>query len=204
VPAKKTINNNPLLIVISGPSGVGKDSVLAGLKKNSPNLQFITTLTTRQPRPGEVDGRDYTFVSRKKFNELKDKNELLEYAQVYGNWYGPPKAAVREALQDGKDAILRVDVQGVKNIRKIAPEAVFIFLAPASLTELEKRLKNRYTETPAGLALRLKIARDEMKQVGIFDYVVVNRQGQLDAAVSEIQSIIKAEKCRVKTRQIVL
>lgn len=200
----KAVNKNPLLIVISGPSGVGKDSVLAILKDNTPNLQFITTLTTRQPRPGEVDGRDYTFVSQKKFNELKDKNELLEYAQVYGNWYGPPKAAVREALQAGKDAILRVDVQGVKNIRQIAPEAVFIFLAPASLSELAKRLKSRYTETPAELAMRLKVARDEMKQRKIFDYVVINRQGQLDAAVSEIQAIIKAEKCRVKARQIVL
>jgi len=197
-------NKNPLLIVISGPSGVGKDSVLAILKQTTPNLQFITTLTTRKRRPGEIDGVDYTFVSKKKFDALKEKNRLLEYAQVYGNWYGPPKAAIRQALNAGKDAILRVDVQGVKNIRKIIPQAVFIFLAPASLAELEKRLKSRYTETPAELALRLKVARDEMKQQRLFDYVVVNHHGKLDEAVNEIQSIIKAEKCRVKPRQIAL
>jgi guanylate kinase len=193
---------NPLLFVISGPSGAGKDSVLTLLKKTVTNMQFITTMTTRKPRPQEIEGVDYRFVSLETFEDLKKKNELLECAQVYGNWYGPPKEAIRQALKEGKDAILRVDVQGVKNIKKIVPDAVFIFIMTPTLKELEKRLKKRYTETEAELALRLKTAADEIKQVKMFDYVVFNNGGSLQAAVDKIKAIIIAEKCRVKPRKI--
>jgi len=192
----------PLLFVISGPSGAGKDSVLSLLKETAVNMQFITTMTTRKPRPGETNGKDYNFVSLETFENLKKKNELLEYALVYGNWYGPPKEVIRQALNKGKDAILRVDVQGVKNIKKIVPEAVFIFITTPTLEELKKRLKKRYTETEAELALRLKTAAEEIKQIQMFDYVVLNNGGNLEAAVDEIKAIITAEKCRVKPREI--
>lgn len=190
--------------MVSGPSGAGKDSVLAGLKKTAENLQFITTMTTRKPRAGEVDGVDYTFVSPEKFEQLKAQNEFLEYAQVYGNWYGPPKEAIRQALRQAKDAILRVDVQGVASIKKIVPEAVFIFIMPPSLSELEKRLKQRVTETPVELALRLNTAAQEIAQLPLFDYVVVNNGGSLHVAVNELKAIILAERCRVHPRKILL
>ena len=192
----------PLLFVVSGPSGAGKDSVLSLLKETAANMQFITTMTTRKPRPQEIEGVDYRFVSVETFEDMKKRNELLECAQVYGNWYGPPKEAIRQALNEGKDVILRVDVQGVKNIKKIVPEAVFIFITTPTLEELEKRLKKRYTETEAELALRLKTATEEIKQIKMFDYVVFNNGGSLGTAVDEIKAIIKAEKCRVKPRKI--
>ncbi len=200
--ASLTPPNTPLLFVVSGPSGAGKDSVLARLKQTAVNMRFITTMTTRKPRPKEIDGVDYNFVSHELFEELKNKNELLEHAQVYGNWYGPPKEPIRQALREGKDVIIRVDVQGVVNIKKIVPDAVFIFIMPPSLEELEKRLKLRYTETPVELALRLKTAREEIKMATMFDYMVVNNGGSLDIAVETIKAIITAEKCRVIHREI--
>ena len=195
---------SPLLIVLSGPSGVGKDAVLTRLRESGYPLGYITTLTTRTQRPNEKDGVDYHFVSEAKFREMLDGNAMLESANVYGNWYGVPRAAVKEALDRGEDVIIKIDVQGAATIRRIAPRAVFIFLTGPSIEDLSNRLGQRLTESPDQLALRLRTAEEEMKQLHLFDYVVVNREGEIDAAVSRIEAIITAEKCRVNPRQIEL
>ncbi|HXX59342.1 MAG TPA: guanylate kinase [Dehalococcoidales bacterium] len=194
----------PLLIVISGPSGVGKDAVLNCLKATEPGMAFVTTLTTRPKRPMEIDCKDYTFVSVAKFEELLKAGELMENANVYGNWYGVPKQQIREALKAGKDCVVKVDVQGASTIKKLAPEGVFIFLMPPSLEELENRLRKRYTESAEQLKIRLATARSEIKKVRLFDYTVNNHNGCLDDAVADIKAIIKAEKCRVTHRYLIL
>jgi len=181
---------------------VGKDAVLTRLKELNYPLKYITTLTTRPQRASERDNVDYHFVSREKFQEMIEGKELLEYANVYGNWYGVPKEAVKEALERGEDTIVKIDVQGAATIREIAPQAVFIFLMPPSMEELATRLRQRYTESSSELALRLKTANEEKDHLPLFDYVVVNEWGEIDEAVSEIKSIITAEKCRVNPREI--
>ena len=198
------IIEKPLLIVLSGPSGVGKDAVLNYLKKSSPNLKFVTTMTTRPRRRNEKDNVDYHFISQNEFRTLLINNELLESANVYGNWYGVPKEPVRQALKQGKDIIVKVDVQGAATIKKLAPQAVFIFLMPPSVEELAARLHRRYTESPESMALRLCACQHEMKQISKFDYVVFNHRDQIESAVNEIKAIITAEKCRVKPRKISL
>ncbi len=198
------LHRRPLLIVLSGPSGVGKDAVLNRLKELDYPLRFITTLTTRTQRTNERNNVDYHFVSAERFQEMIEGGELLEWAKVYENWYGVPREAVKQALDSGEDVIVKVDVQGAATIKKIVPQAVFIFLMPPSMEELATRLKQRYTESPATLALRLKTAEEEKTQLSLFDYVVVNRWGEIDQAVSEIKAIITAEKCRVTPREITL
>jgi len=198
------LRRRPLLIVLSGPSGVGKDVVLNRLKESDCSLEFITTLTTRTQRANERDNVDYHFVSMERFQEMIENGGLLEWAKVYDNWYGVPKETVKKALDRGEDTILKIDVQGATTIKKILPEAVFIFLMPPSMEELATRLKQRYTESPSNLALRLKTAEEETKQLSLFDYVVVNKWGEIDHAVSEIKAIITAEKCRVSPREITL
>jgi guanylate kinase len=193
-----------LLIVLSGLSGAGKDVVLARLRQSSYPLVFIVTVTTRARRPNERDGVHYHFVSRKKFEELIDGNELLEWANVYGNWYGIPKEPVRQALDSGKDVIVKCDVQGAATIKKILPQAVFIFLAPPSMEELALRLKKRRTESPSDLELRLKTAGAELEKLPLFDFLVFNRQDEIDRTVADIEAIIAAEKCRVVPRELTL
>jgi len=195
---------SPLLIVISGPSGVGKDAVLDRMKQAGYPFTFVTTVTTRAKRAQEKDGLDYHFVSDEVFRRMIDGEELLEWANVYGCWYGVPRQPVKQALADGRDVVLKVDVQGVANIKKILPEAVFIFLVPPSMVELSARLEQRCSESPANLALRSKTAGDELKRLPLFDYVVVNRRGEIDRALAQIEAIITAEKCRVKPREITL
>ncbi len=197
-------SSGPLLIVLSGLSGVGKDAVLTRLRQSAFPLEFIVTVTTRAPRPNEKDGVHYHFVSEAEFQKMIDNNQLLEWATVYGNRYGPPKEPVRQALKDGKDVVIKVDVQGAATIKKLVPEAVFIFLAPPSMEELAARLRQRRTETAADLELRLKTAAEEMETLPMFDYLIINRQGELDRAVADIEAIITAEKCRVKPRQMSL
>jgi len=182
----------PLLIVLSGPSGVGKDAVLTGMRQLNFSLNFITTVTTRPQRTGEGD-KDYHFVSAEKFREMIERRELLEYANVYGKWYGVPKQPVQQALDREQDTIVKVDIQGAATIKKILPQAVLIFLMPPSMEELMLRLKQRRTESSFDLALRSKIAAAEIKQLSVFDYVVAN-----------IGAIITAEKCRVTPGQISL
>lgn len=195
----------PLLFILSGPSGVGKDAVLARLKSSDSSLKFITTMTTRPRREKEREGIDYRFITVEQFKELQARNELLESASVYGNWYGVPKDAVRQALADGYDVMLKVDIQGVANIKKIVPQAVAIFLSPESIQDLKNRLRRRHTESAADLDKRLKIATDEMKEATKFDYVVLNREREIERAAAEIKEIIAVEKRRPEPRiEIVL
>jgi len=192
----------PLLIILSGPSGTGKDAVLRRMKELDFPLKYITTLTTRPRRPAEKDKLDYHFVTVKKFQEMLASNGLLEWAQVYGNWYGVPKNDVKRTLDSGQDTIIKVDVQGAATIKKILPQAVFIFLMPPSMDDILVRLKQRHTESSDDLAVRLKTAEDEIKQLHLFDYVVINHWDEIDRAVSDIKAIIAAEKCRVTPREI--
>jgi len=192
----------PLLIVLSGLSGVGKDTVLAGLRQSGLPVEISVSATTRARRASEKDGFDYYFVSGEKFQEMIDANQLLEWANVYGHRYGIPREPVRQALQKGKDIIVKIDVQGATTIKKILPQAVFIFLATSSMEELEQRLKKRRTETPAELDLRLKTAGKELGIIPMFDYIVINRQGEIERTIADIKAIITAEKCRVTPREL--
>jgi guanylate kinase len=194
----------PLLIVLSGPSGVGKDAVLVRMKESDYPLNYITTLTTRSRRPNEKDGVDYHFTSAEKFRVMMENNELLEHAHVYGNWYGIPRQSVKQALDTGQDTIVRVDVQGAATIKKLLPKAVFIFLMPPSIEDLFTRLKSRRTESEKEMALRLKTAEDEIKQLPLFDYTVVNHWNEINRAIDELKSIITAEKNRKTPREISL
>jgi guanylate kinase len=191
----------PLLLVLSGPSGAGKDAVLTRLKELGFPLEFIVTVTTRLRRNSEKDNVDYHFLSRESFQQMIERRELLEWANVYGNWYGVPKEPVKQALDGGRDTIIKVDIQGATTIKKILPQAVFIFLMPLSKNELLTRLKERDTESETDLALRLKTAEEEIKKLPMFDYVVANRQGQIDQVVSQIKAIIVAEKLRITPRE---
>ena len=192
----------PLLIVLSGPSGVGKDAALEGLRALDRPWHTIVTATTRPRRPGETDGVEYIFLEHDKFQSMIEHEELLEYAEVYGNWYGVPKQQVRDALAKGLDTVLKVDVQGAATIKKLVPDAVFVFLAPSSMDELRRRLSLRATESAMELETRTNIAWEEMEHLRDFDYEVVNRDGSLDEAVARIDAIIQAEKCRIPPRRV--
>ena len=194
----------PLLVVVSGPSGVGKDAALAELKKLDRPWHFAVTATTRPRRPGERDGVDYIFLHDDIFLKMKERDEFLECAQVYGRWYGVPRSQVRQALHDGRDVILKVDVQGAATIRELAPEAVFIFMVPGSFDELPKRLAQRMTESSPEMELRLAMVQEELARAEEFDYRVVNRDDSLDQAIADIDAIVTAEKCRIVPRLVQL
>jgi len=196
--------SQPLLVVLSGPSGVGKDAVLSRMSKLGRHFHYVVTATTRPKRYGEKNGVDYHFLSQKKFQQMRDKNQFLEWANVYGNYYGVPKDEISSALSKGIDAIVRVDVQGAAAIKEILPEAIFIFLMPTSIEELEKRLRKRRSESSTDLELRLERAKGEMKSLPLFDYVLTSHQDKLDDVVSQIDAIVAAEKCRVKPRIVEL
>jgi guanylate kinase len=198
------IERPPFLVVISGPSGVGKDSVLKRMKELGLPFRFVVTLNTRPRRPNEIDGVDYHFVSASTFVTLLERDELLEHAVVYGDYKGIPKQPVKEALASGQDVVLRIDVQGAATIKKILPEALLIFLTAANEAELIRRLAERKTETPERLKVRIEAAREELKQIDLFDYVVVNHNHHLDEAVQDVVSIIRAEHCCVQPRRVVL
>jgi guanylate kinase len=191
-------------VVITGPSGVGKDAALKRMRLLERPWHFTVTATTRPRRPQERDGVDYIFLEPERFHEMLKAGEFLEYAQVYGYWYGVPRQQVREALERGLDVIMKVDVQGASTIKRLVPQGVFIFLAPPSMEELERRLRQRKTESPKVLETRLKRAREEMECLPMFDYLVVNQNGRLDEAVACIDAIITAEKCRIPPRRIAL
>jgi guanylate kinase len=194
----------PLLVMLSGPSGVGKDAALAELKKLDRPWHFVVTATTRPPRPGERDGVEYIFLDTEAFLRMKERDEFLECAEVYGRWYGVPRTQVRQALKEGRDVILKVDVQGAATVRQLTPEAVSIFMVPGSFDELRQRLAERMTESSPEMELRLQVARDELAQIHHFDYRVVNRDNCLDQAIADIDAIIAAEKCRVVPRVVQL
>jgi guanylate kinase len=198
------LNPEPLLIVISGPSGVGKDTVIDRMKERHIPVHFVVTATTRPPRKDEIHGKDYFFISADEFAAMIDQDELLEYAIVYKDYKGIPKEQVRQALSSGKDVVMRVDVQGAAKIRELNPEAVLIFLTTRDEEEMVNRLRIRKSETPEGLNLRIAMARQELKRINEYDYVVVNRDGELDETVDTIAAIIHAEHHRVKHRKVTL
>jgi guanylate kinase len=194
----------PLLIVISGPSGVGKDSVVQRMKERGLPFHFVVTATTREKRETEIHGIDYLFVSKDEFARMIEQNELIEYAIVYGDYKGIPKAQVREALASGKDVVMRLDVQGAETVRKFAAEALLIFITCESEDELERRLRERKTETADSLSLRIATARKELQRIGAFDYVIVNHDFHLDDTVNKVRAIIESEHLRVQHRKVTL
>lgn len=167
-------------------------------------FHFVVTATTRPKRPNEVHGRDYFFISKEEFARMIEENELIEYAIVYGDYKGPPKAQVREAFASGEDVVMRLDVQGAESVRKLAPQALLIFITAESEDELERRLRNRKTESPDALSLRIATARKELQRLGDFDYVIVNRDFHLDETVDKVRAIIEAEHLKVKHRKVTL
>jgi guanylate kinase len=194
----------PLLIVISGPSGVGKDTVIERMKERSLPFHFVVTATTRPRRENEVHGKDYFFVSHDEFARMIEADELLEFAHVYNDYKGIPKSQVREALESNLDVIMRLDVQGAATIRKLYPQSLLIFLTTEDEDELVNRLKNRQTETHDEIIMRIAMARREFNSLSEFDYVLVNRENQLDKTVDDILSIITAEHLRVHPRRVTL
>ncbi len=193
---------NPLMIIISGPSGVGKDSVVKRLMERDSSFHFVVTTTSRERREHEVEGRDYFFVSKEQFEGMIARDEMIEYALVYDQYKGAEKKQVRDAFASHKDVIVRLDVQGAASYRKMFPEAVLIFLLPCSEQELIHRLRDRGTETEESIALRMATTRQEMEYLPIFDYIVHNPAGKLDHAVDMLQAIIDAEHHRVHQRTV--
>jgi len=199
-----TLQDDPLLLVISGPSGVGKDTIARKLLASRDTFNFVVTATTRPPRTGEVHGKDYFFVSQDEFARMIDEDELLEYAVVYNDHKGVPKQQIRDSLDSGKDVVMRVDVQGAATIRSLVPNAVFVFLSAESEESLIRRLKDRKSESSEGLSLRIATARKEMNRVSEFDYLVVNADGLQSEAVRRILCIIDAEHQRVARESVSL
>jgi guanylate kinase len=196
--------HHALLVVISGQSGVGKDSLIQRLKERGYPVHFVITATDRAPRPGELHGREYFFLSTDEFLRMKQDGELLEHAVVYGQHKGIPRQQVREALASGKDVIMRVDVQGATTVRRLAPQAVLVFIIASSEQELEQRLRTRGYDSPEQLEERLTTARKEIERLHEFDYVIVNRDGELDQAVDDVIAVIQAEHRRVEPRVVKL
>ncbi|GIL89064.1 hypothetical protein Vretimale_16215 [Volvox reticuliferus] len=190
----------PVVIVISGPSGVGKDAVLTRLKEQREDLYFVVTATSRPKRPGEVEGRDYFFVGREKFEQWIAEEMLLEHALVYGEYKGIPRQQVDAALAAGTDVVLRIDVQGAATVKRLIPDCVSIFVTADSEDVLVRRLVARKTEPLDKLLVRVKTARQENDHIANFDYVVVNRDGELDDCVRQVSAIIEAEKAKVSRR----
>ncbi|KAL5982925.1 hypothetical protein ACLOJK_017004 [Asimina triloba] len=188
----------PLIIIISGPSGAGKDAVIKRLQEVREGIHFVVTATSRAKRPGEVDGKDYYFVTKEQFLSMIERNELLEYALVYGDYKGIPKQQIRDFMSKGFDIVLRVDIQGAATLRRILGDsAIFIFLVAESEAALVNRLVERKTETTETLVVRIATAREEVKHMRNFDYAVVNADGKLERAVQLVGSIIDAEKAKV-------
>ncbi len=193
-----------LLVIVSGPSGVGKDTVIDELRTRprEPDYHYVVTCTTRRPRQGEDPGRSYQFLTRPQFQQLRDAGELLEANEVHGNWYGTPRRQVAEALAEGHDVILKIDVQGAMVVKQRVPEALLVFLVPPSLEALFQRLRSRATETADELEIRQRNAAIELARQGDYDRVVLNETGQVERTAAEIEAIIEQEKRRNAERQI--
>jgi len=201
-PFAQSSTRQGLLFVLSAPSGTGKDTVISALKQQGMNFYVVPSVTTRSPRPGESEGNPYHFVDQETFERMVSQGELLEYANVHGNWYGQPRKPIRENLAAGRDVLLKIDVKGAATIRKKVPDAIFIFLIPGSLEELTQRLTDRQTETEEELQRRLADARKELAEQHWYDYLITNRDGHLEEAVDCLRAIVLAEHCRVQIRNI--
>lgn len=192
-----------LLLVVSGPAGVGKGTIDQNLLKNHQNMCLSVSATTRQPRPGEIDGVHYFFIDEAEFNRMIGENEFLEYMNVFGmNYYGTPRAFVEERIHAGKDVLLEIDVNGALAVKKAYPDAVLIFIAPPNMGALKERLVNRNTETPEQMEKRLATAYSEVAQIKHYDYVVVN--DVLDEAILNMESIIRSEKCKTSRNRVLI
>lgn len=194
----------PLLIVISGPSGIGKDTVVQGLKDRSLPFHFVITATSRPPRDYEVDGEHYFFFSKEVFEEKIRDGEFLEHAWVYSAYKGVLRSQVKKALETGEDVVMRLDVQGAETIRDLCPDAILVFLTAHSEQEWLARLESRRSETDQELQLRIQTAQEEYQNLDLFDYIVTNQEGHLDRTLDVIQSIIEAEHHRVSPRKVEL
>ena len=188
--------SSPLLFVFSGPSGVGKDSIVEQLKKHDPNRRYAVTATTRDPRQGEVDGVHYHFKTKPEFEMMLNNQELLESARVYDNWYGLPKSELNVARAAGQDLVVKVDVQGSASIKNIIPQAILIFVAPYHINELAQRQFSRHAVQGWDLIQRKEAAKAELAASESFDYLVINKQGDLAKTVAQVEAIILAEKSR--------
>lgn len=193
-----------LLFVLSAPSGTGKDTVINTARARGIDFFVVPSVTTRPPRPGESEGNPYRFVSKETFEELVGKDELLEFANVHGNWYGQPRQPIRDNLSAGRDVLLKIDVNGAATVRKKVPQAIFIFLVPESMEELAARLVNRNTETEEELKRRLEDAHHELAEQDWYDYVITNRQGHAAEAAEQLHAIMIAEHSRVHPRQVTI
>jgi guanylate kinase len=195
-------NRHGLLFVLSAPSGTGKDTVIKTLQEQGMDFYVVSSVTTRRPRQGESEGKPYHFVDTETFKRMVANEELLEHANVHGNWYGQPRKPIRDNLQAGRDVLLKIDVQGAATVRRKVPKAVFIFLVPESMEELAQRLDARKTETQEERQRRLADAQIELAMKDWYDYIILNRQGHLEEAVENLRAIMLAEHCRVQPRQI--
>lgn len=195
---------HPLVMVVSGPSGVGKDAVIARIRERRYPVHVVVTATTRPMRAAERDGVDYVFLDAAAYDRTVAENGFLERAEVYGYRYGVPKDQVRDALASGLDVIIKIDVQGAETIKRLNPEGVFVFLAPPSMDELERRLRERKSEAAVDLERRLDTARQEMARMPMFDYVVVNESGALDETAEALEAIMRAERWRYPRRTMTL
>lgn len=182
--------------MVSGPSGVGKGTLCRALREALPSVRYSVSATTRSPRPGEQHGVDYFFLSREEFEKKAQRGEFLEWAEVYGNYYGTPWEFVEETLARGEDLLLEIDMQGALQVRKKLPEGVFVFLLPPSWEEQKRRIQKRGTEPPQSLSARLEAARQELQHLPHYDYVIIN--DKISASLQKLLAIITAEKCRVE------
>ena len=190
------------LIVVSGPSGAGKSTVVFKAISGRDKMCFSTSVTSRNPRPGEIDGREYFFIDAERFEQMVQNDELLEHAVYVGNYYGTPRKFVEDKLSAGESVFLDIEVQGARQVKEKMPDAIMIFLIPPSLSELKKRLESRGTETEETIKGRLARAREEYAEADFYDYIVVN--DDIDTAADELLSILTAEKCRFASRKQML